>query len=97
MYSPTDLDTFRRIRDLSASGYGLDRIEQMLSTVEPPPDESKALLTLADFVQSLEIAHSQVAQMQTQINEQSARLEALENWINQPWYKKVGKKPPKTS
>jgi len=92
-YTPTDLDTFRRIRDLSASGFGLDRIESMLDVVERPQDKSTALLTLADFVQSLEFAHSQVASLQATVDEQKARLDALESWLNLPWYKRFGKHP----
>jgi DNA-binding transcriptional MerR regulator len=93
-YTPTDLDTFRRIRDLSASGFGLDRIESMLDVVERPQDKTTALLTLADFVQSLESAHSQVASLQATVDEQKARLDALESWLSLPWYKRIGKRPP---
>ena len=93
-YTPTDLDTFRRIRDLSASGFGLDRIDSMLDVVERPQDQTTALLTLADFVQSLESAHSQVASLQATIDEQKARLDALESWLALPWYKRISKHPP---
>ena len=93
-YTPTDIDTFRRIRDLSASGFGLDRIDSMLEVVETPPDPSTALLTLADFVQSLESAHNQVASLQQRFDEQKARIDALEAWIAMPFYKRIGKKPP---
>lgn len=95
-YTPTDVDTFRRIRDLSESGFGLDRIDSMLEVVETPPDPSTALLTLADFVQSLESAHNQVASLQQRFDEQKARLDALETWIALPFYKRIGKKPPTT-
>ena len=93
-YTPTDIDTFRRIRDLSASGFGLDRIDGMLEVVETPPDPTTALLTLADFVQSLETAHNQVALLQQRFDEQKARIDALEAWIAMPFYKRIGKRPP---
>lgn len=93
-YTPTDLDTFRRIRDLSASGFGLDRIDSMLDVVETPQDKSTALITLADFVQSLEIAHNQVATLQARLDEQNARLDTLEKWLALPFYKRIGKRPP---
>jgi len=95
-YTPTDLDTFRRIRDLSASGFGLDRIDGMLDVVERPQDKSTALLSLADFVQSLENVHNQIASLQATVNEQKARLDAYEAWINLPFYKRIGKRPPST-
>lgn len=93
-YTPTDLDTFRRIRDLSTSGFGLDRIDSMLEVVETPTDPTTALITLADFVQSLESAHNQVASLQQRFDEQKARLDALEAWLALPWYKRIGKNPP---
>lgn len=95
-YTPTDLDTFRRIRDLSASGFGLDRIDNMLDVVERPQDPTTSLISLADFAQSLETAHNQVAMLQTLVDEQKARLDALETWIALPFYKRIGKKPPTT-
>lgn len=93
-YTTSDLDTFRRIRDLSESGYGLDRIDSMLDVVEPPQDASTSLLTLADFVQSLEVAHNTIASMQTMIDDQAARLDNLESWVAMPFYKRFGKRPP---
>ena len=65
----------------------------MLDVVERPQDKTTALLTLADFVQSLEIAHSQVASLQATVDEQKARLDALESWLATPWYKRIGKHP----
>lgn len=94
MYTVSDLDTFRKIRDLSASGYGLDRIDEMLDVVETPQDKSNALVTIADFAQSLEIAHGKMSQLLQRLDDQDDRIEALENWIMTPWYKRVGKRPP---
>lgn len=65
----------------------------MLDVVERPQDKTTALLTLADFVQSLEFAHSQVASLQATVDEQKARLDALESWLALPWYKRFGKHP----
>lgn len=101
VYTTSDLDVFRRIRDYSASGFSLERISELLDVVEKPIDESKDLLVLADFVQAIESAHNTIAEMRTQledqsakIDDQSARIEALEKWINSPWYKKIlGSRP----
>jgi DNA-binding transcriptional MerR regulator len=103
VYTTSDLDVFRRIRDYSASGFSLDKISELLDVVEKPIDESKGLLVLADFVQAIESAHNTIAEMRTQledqsakIDDQSARIEALEKWINSPWYKKIfGSRPEK--
>jgi len=101
-YTTGDMDTFRRIRDYSAEGFSLDRIAEMLSVVESPADQSTELLKLSDFIQSLEIAHSTVTKLQNQLDEnsikleeQQARIQALEEYIALPWYKKIVNKPPK--
>ena len=93
MYTITDLDTFRKIRDLSAAGHGLDNIAQMLNVIEKPSEET-AILSLTDFVQSLELAHSTMSQLQDRINSQDDRIKQLEDWIVTPFYKRIGKKPP---
>ena len=94
VYTTSDLDVFRRIRDYSASGLGLDRIDELLGVVEKQEDQSKELLVLADFVQAIESAHNTIAQMQNQIDEQSARIDSLEEYIKSPWYKKIfGSRP----
>lgn len=101
-YTTADLDTFRRIRDYSASGFSLDRIAELLAVVESPADQSTELMRLSDFVQSLEIAHAAVTRLQNQIDDQSnqleeqqARIQSLEEYITLPWYKKITQKPPK--
>lgn len=104
-YTSSDLDVFRRIKEFSNSGYSLDKIDGMLAVVEKPKDKTTALLSLADFTQSLELAHNQIAQLSQalldqqnklidKLEEQSARIETLEEWIQSPWYKRIGKKPP---
>ena len=99
---PLNLDTFRRIRDYSASGFSLNRIAELLAVVESPADQSTELMRLSDFVQSLEIAHAAVTRLQNQIDEnsiqmeeQQARIQALEEYVTLPWYKKITGKPPK--
>jgi len=93
-YTVSDMDTFRKIRDLSGQGFGLDKIDEMLDVVESPEDQSTALLSLADFVQSLESAHNEAASLRQMITDQDARIKHLEDWITTPWYKRMGKRPP---
>jgi len=93
-YTPSDLDTFRRIRDLSSEGFGLDRIDEMLAVVERPPDETTALTTLAAYTQLLEDTRNQMQAIAQKFDEQNARIQALEEWINTPFYKRIGKRPP---
>jgi DNA-binding transcriptional MerR regulator len=87
-YTPTDLDTFRKIRDFLDHGLTYDQIENRLDAVEEP-NESTALLTIADFTQMLEDARATVQTLKAQIDTQGERLEKLEKWIAQPWYKRI--------
>jgi len=92
-YTLDDLETLRRIRNLLADGVTLDRIDSLLDVVEQPPDESAALVSLADVTQSLTTAYQMVDELRQIIDDQSARITTLEEWINTPWYKRIGKKP----
>ena len=93
-YTISDLDTFRKIRDLSNSGHGLKKISEMLDVVEIPEDQSTALMNLADFVQAFEMVNAQMLQLQDKLDDQDQRIKDLEDWINTPFYKRIGKKPP---
>lgn len=100
MYTVTDVDVFRRIRDLSAQGYSLKRIAEMLPVVEPAPNESTALMTVADFTRSLESAHETIAHLEARIRSLEGlearikSLEARDAWYRLPWYQRIGRKPP---
>lgn len=93
-YTITDLDTFRKIRDLSAAGHGLKKIAEMLDVVEIPEDQSTGLMNLADFVQAFEMFNANILQLQDKIDNQEDRIKQLEDWISTPFYKRIGKKPP---
>lgn len=93
-YTTADMNIFKRIRDLSAQGHGLNRIAELLEVVEDTPPNNTEILLLADFVQSLESARSAVASLRLQVEEQNNRIEALEDWLATPFYKRIGKKPP---
>jgi len=100
-YTPDDLAVLARVRDLSATGTPLDQIDQALNVTALSADKSTALISLADFAQSLQFARDQVASLQArlddqtaQLEKQTARLDALTAWIALPFYKRIGKQPP---
>ena len=100
-YTADDLAVLSRVRDLSATGTPLDQIDQALTVTAQSADKSTALISLADFAQSLQFARDQVASLQArqdeqtaQIDKQTARLDALTAWIALPFYKRIGKQPP---
>ena len=92
-YTVADIDTLKRIQDLSAQGYTFAQIDQALTVIDQPPANS-ALVNLADFAQALESARGQLIAMQAQIDQQADELNAIKEWLRLPFYKRVGKKPP---
>ena len=92
-YTIADLDTLKRIQELSAKGLSYDQIAQTLSVVSQPPADT-ALISIADFAQALESAGAQLAAVQAQLTQQAQELDAIKAWLQLPFYKRLGKKPP---
>lgn len=92
-YSLDDLAVLTRVRDMSASGTPLAQIDQALAVSDQSASQS-ALITVADFAQSLQFARDQIVRLQSQLDQQTARLDALTAWLALPVYKRIGKKPP---
>lgn len=93
VYTIADIDTLKRIQELSAQGLSYTQIAQTLTVVSAPPADT-ALISLADFAQALEGAHAQLAAVQAQLNQQAQELDAIKAWLQLPFYKRLGKKPP---
>jgi len=92
-YTTEDLAILVKVRDLSALGTPLDQIDQSLSVTDPAG--SSALITIADFARALQYAQDLTAHLQSQLDEQTARLDALTAWLALPLHKRIGKRPPK--
>ena len=92
-YTVADIDTLKRIQDLSAQGLSYAQISQTLTVVSQPPADT-ALISLADFAQALESAHDQLAAVQAQLTQQAQALDAIKAWLQLPFYKRWAKKPP---
>ena len=92
-YTISDIDTLRRIQELSAKGLSYAQIAQTLTLVSAPPADT-ALVSVADFAQALESASAQLASLQAQIIQQAEELDAIKAWLRLPFYKRLGKKPP---
>jgi len=90
-YTLDDLETLRRVRDYLADGVTLDKVDTLLDIVEKPLDGPAALVSLADVTQSLTTAYQMVEELRRIIDDQSARIKALEERINTPWYKRIWK------
>jgi DNA-binding transcriptional MerR regulator len=92
-YTIADIDTLKRIQELSAKGLSYAQIAQTLTLVSAPPADT-ALVSVADFAQALESASAQLASLQAQIIQQAEELDAIKAWLRLPFYKRLGKKPP---
>jgi len=92
-YTVADIDTLKRIQELSAQGLSYAQIAQTLTVVSQPPADT-ALISVADFAQALESAHAQLASLQAQVAQQAQELSAIKAWLQLPFYKRLGKKPP---
>ena len=92
-YTVADIDTLKRIQELSAQGLSYEQIAQTLTIVSVPPADT-ALVSVADFAQALESAHAQLASLQAQLTQQAEELQAIKAWLRLPFYKRLGKKPP---
>ena len=93
-YTVDDLAVLTRVRDLSATGTPLAQIDQALAVTDTS-GQSSALITLTDFAQSLQFARDQVSHLQTQLDQQTTRLDALTAWLALPFYKRWFAKPPR--
>ena len=87
-YTVADIDTLRRIQELSAKGLSYNQIAQTLTIVSAPPADT-ALVSVADFAQALEGAHAQLASLQAQVAQQAEELQAIKAWLRLPFYKRL--------
>lgn len=80
-YTVDDLNTFRRIRDLSGQGFTLDEIANRLDLVDqdPPPDDTTDLITTEGYSQMLSYAVESLQTMQAMIADQGKRITQLES------------------
>ncbi len=92
-YTVADIDTFKRIQELSAQGLSYAQIAQTLTVVSQPPADT-ALVNIADFARALEGAHAQLASLQAELTQQAEELQAIKAWLRLPFYKRLTKKPP---
>lgn len=88
-YTLEDLAMLRRIRDLSREGVPLAKISEAL-TVEAVRAEgpTKALINMSDVAQALEMARDAYASIELKNAELQERVNALEEYIQTPWWRR---------
>ena len=96
VYTLSDLDTLRQIRDLSAQGLTLDQIANALQVVEQPQPADTALIS-PEAVRAIEQINNQLMSLQQAYDKQQSEFDELRNQLKAfydlPWYKRIGKKP----
>lgn len=84
---------------MASSGLSFAQIDELLPVSERESEESTALITLPEFTQALELARSKVATLEAKsdeqekkIQEQEARIKAIEEHLSKPFIKRLFKK-----
>jgi len=89
-YTENDLNIIATIRQLSDQGARLKDIPEQLEGMEFPDKTSPAVEELA-----LATVSNKVDDIYTIMNNLLDRIDKLEEWQRTPWYKRIGKNPPK--
>lgn len=88
-FTDQDINILRKIKYLTREKKTPDEIRNLVNIIEPEtPKQDTALALLPTVNQALEQLGSRLAQIQD-------RLEQLESWLDTPWYKRIGRKPPR--
>ena len=95
LYSVEDIGMFKRIRDLYKQGMNTSQVQAALPLVETSPAD-KSLVTLPEFAAALSQARASQAQLVETVNKLTLQVNALQNYFELPWYKRIFKSPGNT-
>lgn len=89
-YDQNDLDTFARIRDLSAQNYTLDEIDGMLGDIvhQTSSDQQRAI-TLPGVLREINGMSGRIEDHDRELRSLRQRLERLEKESQLPWWKRI--------
>ena len=91
-YTIDDLATLRKIKDYYSQGMSTSQVSEALGVVDRVSPNDKALINISDFALAFEQLNLDNIQLQKQINEQGAAIEALKaelSELKRPWYQKL--------
>ena len=112
LYTENDLIMLQRIKELRATHTPIEAIGPNLRIIEPTENrEDKSLLLIPSIASAIEQAlaaaraadrraehlANQVEQLADQVKQQADLLQELNNYLSQPWYKRVFKQRPSPS
>ena len=103
-YTESDIALMRKVRELTGQGMSLAEIRQALTVVSETPErqEEVSSLSLIPAISSeldrLDSAYHQVLseleKLRAAHEGERERLQALEEWLSLPWWKRLFSKPP---
>lgn len=97
LYSVSDIATFSKIRDLYAKGLTSDQVKAALPVIDRKKQgekQSSALINISDFARALELTRVDFVNLQSQLTEQAALIQALQAEVEElrkPWYRRLFK------
>lgn len=101
-YSEQDINTLRRVREMTGRGLSLETIRQQLTIVEAQPPAGETLAMVPTIAQELsrldEFSRSvfgELEKLRAAWQEDHARLEKFSRWAALPWWKRFFTPPPK--
>lgn len=103
-YNESDINTLRRVREMTGHGMTLEQVKTELSlTPESPPEQAAAdslamVPTIAGELARLDDINraivQEIEQLRADRQADRARLEQLEKWFSLPWWKRIFSRPP---
>ena len=92
-YSVDDIAILKRIKDLYGKGMNTPQVKDALQIVDRSAADN-ALITIPDFAAALAQAQADQAHLVSKVNDLDAQVQALQDYLGLPWYKRIFKRPP---
>lgn len=92
LYTPDDLAMLSKIKAYFAEGLSTAQIKEALPVVNNS-DNDKALVNVPDFANALMIIREDNIKLIETVDILTNRLQALEEYLDLPFYKRLGKRP----
>lgn len=92
LYTPDDLAMLSKIKAYFAEGLSTSQIKEALPVVNNS-DNDKALVNVPDFANALMIIREDNIKLIETVDILTNRLQALEEYLDLPFYKRLGKRP----
>jgi len=88
-----DISTLRRAQDLMDRGMTIAEVAEILS-VRPSNDESHPIVLSPESNIALGTALERTKQIGDELHDQDTRIDRLEKWLREPWYRRLFGRPP---